>query len=279
MDFAGFTERTFDVGEAQIFARIGGSGPPLVCLHGYPQTHLAWRKVAPPLAARFTVVAPDLRGYGAMARDIVGVMRELGHERFFVAGHDRGGRVAYRMAFDHPARVAALAVLDIMPTLETWEMMAAPNAYSAYHWLFLAQPAPLPERLIEREAAMYFQHTIESWLKNRSMIDDATMRAYLTAMQRHSTIRAACEDYRAGYTCDRRDDLDDRDADRRIAAPLLALWGAGPTARASVDFLEVWRRWADDVSGAPLACGHFLMEEAPDRTASALLDFFASHAI
>ena len=230
----GFTERRIATGEAELYARIGGEGPPLVCLHGYPQSHLTWRKVAPLLAERYTVVLPDLRGYGAseivasdgahlayskrvMARDIVALMARLGYERFLLAGHDRGARVAYRLALDAPERVAALATpRRIIPTLENWEAMDYRRAFGAYHWQFLAQPAPLPERLIGSDPEWYCAQQIGSWLEDRSATDDAALEAYCQAFARPGAVHAACEDYRAGYTCDLEADRADRDAGRLI---------------------------------------------------------------
>jgi haloacetate dehalogenase len=289
----GFAERRIATGEAEIFTCAGGSGPPLVALHGFPQSHLAWRKVAPLLAERFTVVVPDLRGYGAsaivpsdaahepyskraMARDVVAVMRALGFERFGVAGHDRGGRVAYRLALDAPERVAALAVLDIAPTLATYESFDYRGAYNAYHWFFLAQPEPLPERLIGADPGYYAEQKIGSWLQDQAAIEPEVMAAYRAGIERPGAVHAMCEDYRAGYTCDCDADRGDRDAGRRIAAPILALWGEGPTRQRGADWLATWRAWGDDVSGGPLPCGHFLMEEAPRETAAALTTFFAA---
>jgi haloacetate dehalogenase len=287
-------ERRIAGAGAQIYARIGGSGPPLVCLHGYPQTHLTWRKVAPALAERYTVVLPDLRGYGAseivasdathaaygkraMGADVAALMAALGFGRFFVAGHDRGARVAYRLALDLPERVAAVAVLDVIPTLEQWEAMDYRRAYHSYHWQFLAQPEPLPERLIGSDPQWYCERTIASWLDDPSAIDAATMAAYGAAFARPGAVHAACEDYRAGYTCDAEADRADRAAGKRIGAPLLALWGAGRDGTRSAHFPQVWKRWAGDLTAQPLPCGHFVMEERPHETAAALRAFFDAH--
>jgi haloacetate dehalogenase len=278
---------------AQIYARIGGSGPPLVCLHGYPQTHLTWRKVAPLLAERFTVILPDLRGYGrsevvpsdaghaaygkrAMGRDVVALMRALGYERFLLAGHDRGARVAYRLALDEPERIAAVATIDVIPTVEQWESMDDRSAYGSYHWPFLAQPEPLPERLISSDPRWYCRWTIASWLADPAAIDEATMNAYAEAFAQPGHVHAACEDYRAGYTVDREADRTDRDAGKRIVVPLLALWGAGSSTTRSARFREVWERWAGDLTTQALPCGHFVMEERPAETAAALLAFFGA---
>ena len=287
----GFDERRIATGDAELYVRTGGSGPPLVCLHGYPQSHITWRKVAPFLAERYTVVLPDLRGYGAseivasdaahvayskrvMARDIIALMSALGYERFFLAGHDRGARVAYRLALDAPERVAALATLDIIPTLENWEAMDFRRAYGAYHWLFLAQPEPLPERLIGSDPQWYCRQQIGAWLDDRSAADDAALDAYCAAFARAGAVHAACEDYRAGYTCDIDADRADRDAGKQIAMPMLALWGAGHDGKRSAHFAEVWQRWAPDLTAQGLPCGHFMMEELPDETGAALRAFF-----
>ena len=291
-DFAGFAEHEISAGEATIYARAGGAGPPLVLLHGYPQSHLMWAKVAGALASRFTVVAADLRGYGrssapdsakgerytkrVMAKDVIALMSALGHERFAVAGHDRGGRVAYRLALDHPDRVTKLAVLDIVPTGEMWAGMDAARAMTVYHWMFLAQPAPFPETLISAAPAAYFDHTIASWTADQSVKSFApdALAAYRAAFHDPARVHASCEDYRAGATIDRALDDADRAAGRKIAAPLLALWGAKGIPARGESPLEVWRRWAVHVSGMGLDCGHFLPEEAPEATAKALNDFF-----
>lgn len=292
--FPGFAERRIATPEAELYARIGGSGPPLLCLHGFPQTHIAWRHVAQALASRFTVVAPDLRGYGAsqivasdashaayskraMARDVVALMAALGFERFGVAGHDRGGRVAYRLALDAPERVAALATLDIVPTLDTWEGLDYRAAFRTYHWMFLAQAAPLPERLIGADPDFYVERAIASWLGKPDAIEPAALDAYRVAFRRPEAIHAACEDYRAGFGIDLDNDRIDRQTGRRIVCPVLALWGGGPTTRsAGFDALGIWRSWASDVRGEAFPCGHFLMEELPERTATALLAFFTT---
>ena len=292
----GFSSQRIVTPEAEIFVRVGGSGPPLVCLHGYPQTHLTWRKVAPLLAERFTVVLPDNRGYGdssipesdvehqtyskrAMAQDVVAVMQALGHERFFVAGHDRGGRIAYRLALDAPKRVAALATLDIITTLDTHEALTSRSAYRSYHWFFLSQPAPLPERMIGADPDFYLDWTIDSWTGLKGSIEEEAMQAYRAWFRKPGAIHAACEDYRAGITCDVDNDRADRETRNTIEAPMLVLWGDGPTTKKGYDYVRAWRSWASDVRGSRVECGHFLMEEAPEATARALLDFFGSIAL
>ena len=291
----GFSERRITTKEAELFVATGGSGPPLLLLHGYPETHFCWHRVAPVLARSFTIVCPDLRGYGqsrftgresddhaafakrAMAADQVELMAALGHERFCVAGHDRGARVAYRLALDHGARVERLALLDIVPTLETFERMSQASALSAYHWLFLAQPYDLPERLIGRDPDFYLDWTIKSWCAPGASLAEEAMAEYRRAFRAPAAIHAACEDYRAGATLDCANDRADRDAGTRILSPLLVLWGARrrvAAQAAALGPLDTWRRWASEVEGGPLPCGHFLPEEAPDDVAAALLGFF-----
>jgi haloacetate dehalogenase len=282
--FEDFALTTIDVGEAQIRVRKGGSGPPLLLLHGMPQTHVMWHKVAPALARDFTVVATDLRGYGdsskapttpdhepyskrAMARDQVAVMARLGFERFAVAGHDRGGRCAYRMALDHPTRVTRLAVLDIIPTSEAFRRADMAFGLAYWHWYFLAQPYDLPERLIGAQPDALFG------FGRKVAFAPEALAEYLRCCRDPATIHAICEDYRAGASYDYRLDEADRGA-RRIACPLLALWGGRGFVGKSYDVLAIWRDWADDVRGHALDCGHYLAEEAPDDTLAALRGFF-----
>lgn len=288
--FPEFEERHVDVGDAEIHLRIGGEGPPLLLLHGFPQTGVAWHEVAPRLAAEYTVVVPDLRGYGestgpadpgaadythrAMAADMVAVMEALGHGECRIAGHDRGARVGYRFALDFPERVRKLAVLDIVPTLETAERMNYENAKGRYHWLFLAQPHPIPETLINNEPTFYVDHLIESWSADADDLDPEAVAAYHRSFRRERVVRACCEDYRAGLSLDLDHDRASRDADDRIECPLLVLWG-GVRDRDSIDVMDVWEPWAADVQGGPLPCGHFVMEEAPDATLDELAPFLA----
>lgn len=285
--FEGFALEHIDVGEATLRVRRGGDGPPLLLLHGHPQTHAMWHRVAPRLAEEFTVVAPDLRGYGesskppltddhepyskrAMARDAVVLMRHLGFERFAVAGHDRGGRVAYRLALDHPERVERVAVLDIVPTGEHFRRADMKFALGYWHWFFLAQPHPFPETIIGANPDAFF-----SGRPNRANVHDPEALAdYLRCYRNPETIRAACEDYRAAATYDFALDEADRGV-RRIEAPLLALWAARGALPAWYDVLAIWRDWADDVRGFAIDSGHFIPEEAPDESYAALRAFFA----
>ena len=291
-EFAGFAAHEIDLGEATIFARVGGSGPPLLLIHGYPQSHLMWARVAAVLAGNHTIVAMDLRGYGrssappsrngelyakrVMARDAVALMQALGHPNFAVAGHDRGGRVAYRLALDHPDVVTRIAVLDIVPTWEMWAGMDAARAMQVYHWMFLAQPAPLPETLISGAPDFYIDAKLASWCADKSLrafLPEA-LDAYRAAFHDPARVHATCEDYRAGATIDRALDDSDRAAGRKITAPLLALWGAKGIPAQGENPLTAWRRWASDVRGFGIDAGHFLPEEAPEATARALAEFF-----
>jgi haloacetate dehalogenase len=296
--FDGFSEHEVPTGRGTVFARVGGSGPPLLLLHGYPQTHLMWRTAAPLLADRYTVVVADLPGYGAsfrpvptpdhtahskraLALDLVEAMAGLGQDRFAVAGHDRGGRVAYRMALDHPDRVTAAAVFDVVPTGEVWSRADAALALGYWHWAFLAQPAPLPERLIEADPDAFFDFHVRALglggAPGRYPAD--LMTAYRRLLDDPGTVQAICEDYRAGAGVDR--DHDDADRGRRrIEAPLLALWSArGALPRFYGDVLDVWRPWARQVTGRGLDASHFLVEDQPEQVAdllSAFLDDSAS---
>jgi haloacetate dehalogenase len=280
-----------------IFARIGGSGPPLLLVHGFPQTHAMWHKLAPVLMQRFTCVMPDLRGYGysscppnnstheayskrEMARDLLGLMQSLGHDRFAVVGHDRGARVGYRMALDHPHAVTCLTVLDIVPTYAMWHNFTVKLAMKTYHWLFLAQPTPLPEMLIEPNPAGYLDYTIASWTKTKdlSAFSAEALAEYRLHYATPEHIHATCNDYRAGATCDVRADEADREAGRKIGCPTLALWGTAGIPSETDGPLETWQQWCIDVQGHGIDCGHFLPEENPSATLEALLPFLTSHA-
>ena len=280
--FEGFALDSIDTGEAVIRVCHSGSGPPLLLLHGYPQSHVMWHKVAPLLAHDFTVVAPDLRGYGdssrplsspdhtpyskrVMALDQIEVMRQFGFEQFFVAGHDRGGRCAYRMALDHPARVLKLATLDVIPTGEAFRRINQEFALGYWHWFFLAAPNPLPENRIGANPEDFY-------FPNRDLFDPAALAEYRRVVRQPETIHAMCEDYRAAATLDYQYDEADR-GQRKISCPLLALWGRQGKLEQWYDVLEIWRDWADDVQGHALDCGHFLAEEAPEATYAALNAF------
>lgn len=275
-----------------IFARWAGSGPPLLLLHGFPQTHLMWREVAPLLARRFTVVCADLRGYGAsgrppssadhapyskraMALDMAELMAQLGFRRFAVAGHDRGGRVAYRLALDHAERVERLAVLDIVPTAAAWERADARFALGYWPWSLLAQDEPLPERLLAAAPDAVVDAALRGWGSPSGVFAPEVRRAYVEALRESAP--SICEEYRAASTLDRAHDEQDRSAGRRIACPVLALWSAaGPLASwyEPDGPLGLWRPWCEDVRGAAVPGGHFFPEERPAQTAALLERFF-----
>ena len=287
--FEGFEQRKIGTSSATINLVVGGTGPPVLLLHGYPETHAMWHRVAPRLAETFTVVAADLRGYGdsskpsggadhaayskrAMAQDQVEVMRALGFERFAVAGHDRGARVAYRLAFDHSDAVTRLAVLDIIPTYNVYSGINRLIATAYYHWFFLIQPFDLPERLIGANREFYLRNCLERWSGGGLAVYGDEALAEYTRCWTDETVHASCEDYRAGATVDYQ--LDEADfGKRKIACPTLVLVGRGLERLGAID---VWRDWASDVTGRALPCGHFLPEEAPDETFEALRDFFSA---
>lgn len=289
--FEQFEERQVAVEGAELNVRIGGKGPSLLLLHGYPQTHVAWHRIAPLLGEQFSLVMPDLRGYGAskgppadaqhvnyskraMAQDCVELMEHLGHEKFMVAGHDRGGRVGYRLALDHPDRIAGYAALDIVPTLVLWERMNQSTALSTFHWPFLAQPKPLPERMIGHDSDFWVRHLIERWLGDGNSLDPLAVSEYVKQFRDPQVLEATCEDYRAGVTADLDHDRADRDAGRKIECPTLVIWGRQFLKSRSGDVLSIWRDWADEVSDVSFDCGHFLAEEEPEACASALQEFF-----
>jgi haloacetate dehalogenase len=283
--FEGFRTETVDVDGVEILARVAGSGPPLLLLHGSPQTHVMWHLVAPRLAEDFTVIAPDLRGYGdsskpesapdhapyskrTMALDQIEVMRHFGFERFALCGHDRGGRVGYRMALDHPGVVSSLAVLDIVPTWEALSRADMAFGLSYWHWFFLAQPYDLPERLLAAEP----EKTL--FRGGSELFHPEAMEEYVRCLRDPDTIHATCEDYRAAATLDYEHDAKDREAGRRMSCPVLALWGRQGFLEGHYDVLDVWRGWAEEVRGRALECGHYLPEEAPEETYAELRAFF-----
>ena len=291
--FPGFAAHWIETPAGRIFARAGGNGPPLMLLHGYAQTNVMWHKVAPALAARFTLVIPDLPGYGwsdapeaakdhapytkrAMAAAMVDVMEKLGHARFALAGHDRGGRVAYRLALDHPGRLTKLATLDIVPTWHMWHDLDARLAFRIWHWTFLALPAPGPEQVIVRDPVAFWDWKTAPGTKAKdlSAFDPRALAHYRTFFQDPRRIRATCEDYRAGRTTDLAHDEADRAAGKRIDCPLLALWGSSGIPSETKSPLDTWRQWASDVRGFAVDCGHYLPEENPQATAKALMEFF-----
>lgn len=288
--FEGF--RTFDVvhGDIHIHGRIGGSGPPLLLLHGHPQSHVIWHHLAESLASRFTVVATDLRGYGdsskppgepdhanyskrTMAADQIAVMRELGFERFFLCGHDRGGRVAHRLVMDYPTAVEKLMLLDIAPTLAMYEQTDRTFATAYFHWFFLIQPAPLPETLIEASPADYITRTMGGRHASLDTFDPAAIAEYQRCLAQPGAAHALCEDYRASNGIDLEHDRADREGGRRIACPVSVLWGKHGIIERCFDPLAEWRAVAEQVEGEALPCGHYIPEEAPAMLLDRLFRF------
>jgi haloacetate dehalogenase len=290
--FENFEALDIDTAGARIRLRHGGSGPPLLLLHGNPMTHVSWHRMAPRLAERFHVVAADLRGYGdsvgpedggenhinysfrAMAQDQVEVMRHLGYDKFFAAGHDRGARTVHRMCLDHPQRVLKGAVVDILPSHHIWTHASKDWAMKSWHWLFMAQPYDLPERMMASvPAAWYMDKKLSKPGIGLSFMDPEAFAEYVRCFN-WKTIRGSCEDYRACPTCDF--DMDDADfrAGRKVECPLLVVWGAkSHTGTVHGDVLAVWRDYAANASGGPIDCGHYVPEEAPEET----LRYFLAH--
>ncbi|MBV9829325.1 MAG: alpha/beta hydrolase [Alphaproteobacteria bacterium] len=286
--FPGFQQRRVETSGASINLVTGGSGPPLLLLHGYPETHVMWRKVAPRLAERFTVVVPDLRGYGdsskppagenfaayskrALARDQVETMAALGFERFRVAGHDRGARVTHRLLRDYPHLIDRAASLDIVPTLFRFETIDQKAATGSFHWFFLIQPAPFPERMIAAECELFLKKML-GLSGTPGAHEPEAYAEYLRCFSNPETIRATCDEYRAGATIDLEHDRADRG--RKVAMPLLVLWGERSGQGSGYDMLSVWRQHAEDVTGHAIPSGHFIPEEAPDAVYQALNTFF-----
>jgi len=273
-----------------INAIVGGSGPPLLLLHGHPQTHAIWHRVAPRLAEHFTVVACDLRGYGesskpqgapdhanyskrAMAADMVAVMQSLGFATFRVLAHDRGARVAHRLALDHPQAVERMALLDIAPTLAMYEQTSDAFARAYWHWFFLIQPPPLPERLIEADPAAYVRDVMGKRSAGLAPFDPRALAEYQRCLALPGAAHGICEDYRAAATIDLEHDRFDRDAGNRLALPLMVLWGKQGVVGRCFDPLAEWQRVAADVQGGALPCGHYIAEEAPDMLLERVLPF------
>ena len=292
----GFTQSFVDTGDVTLSVHRAGTGTPLILLHGYPQNHRCWGTVAPGFARLFDTIVPDLRGYGdsdapaddaghtayskrRMAADIVGLMDALGLERAHVLGHDRGARVAYRFALDHPDRIDRLGIIEIVPTGDFWDSWTADLALKAYHWTFLAQPAPLPERMIAADPVAYVDWTLAQWTLEKSLATFApdALDSYRTQMADPARAHAMCADYRAGAFFDRGLDRQDRTAGARIAAPLHFLWAEGGFPAQTGDPLALWRRWAPQVTGNACRSGHFAMEENPQAVLDAFLGHFAGN--
>lgn len=287
--FAGFEQRRLSVNGIELNCRVGGQGPALLLLHGHPQTHVMWHRVAPRLAERFTLVAADLRGYGdsakpeagaeayskrTLAQDNVELMRRLGHERFAVLAHDRGARVAHRLALDHPAAVERLLLLDIAPTLAMYRQTDEAFARAYWHWFFLIRPAPLPERLIEADPEGYLKGVMGTRSAGLAPFPPEVLAEYLRCLSLPGTARGICEDYRASAGIDLAHDQADLDAGRRLELPLRIFWGAEGTVGRCFDPLAEWRQVATQASGRALPGGHYLAEELPDLVVEEALAFF-----
>lgn len=294
--FDGFETRRLEGDGAAVHLRVGGSGPAALLLHGYPQSHVMWHKLAPTLAEHFTVVAPDLRGYGdsgkppsaadhepyskrASARDLVAAMNELGFDRFALVGHDRGARVGRRLTLDNPARVSCFASLDVVPTAEIFRQFDRHVAQAYFHWLLMLQPEPLAETVFGRDPEYWIRWLIGRWCTTEGAITEPAMAEYIRCFSDPATIHTTCEDYRA---IDLDIAHDSEDKDKRITCPVLALWGerqgqgeGWPSVR--LDMLASWRASADHVEGGPIPCGHFMPEEAPHECLDAMLPFLREH--
>ena len=284
-----FTTTRVETSGADINLVHAGSGDPLLLIHGYPQTHVIWHRLAPHLSKHYHVICPDLRGYGdsskppgcpdhstyskrAMARDMVDVMTHFGYREFFVAGHDRGARVTHRLAIDHPKKVRRACVMDIVPTRHMFETADQEFATGYYHWFFLIQPDGLPERMIGADPAYYLAEKIKRWSAPGASFSEEAMAEYLRCFGKPEAIHASCEDYRAAASIDLQHDR--QDAYKQIQCPLLVLWGAKGFIERTYDVLDVWRRYANHVEGKALDCGHFLPEEAAEQTRDELIRFF-----
>jgi haloacetate dehalogenase len=290
---AGFTQSLVPCGDVTLSVHRAGAGTPLILLHGYPQNHHCWENVAPALAQHFDVIVPDLRGYGdsdappddathtvyakrTMARDIARLMDALDLSAAHVLGHDRGGRVAYRFALDHPARVLRLGIIEIVPTGDFWRSWTADLAMKAYHWTFLAQPAPLPERMIGADPAAYIDWTLQQWVleKSLSVFSPAARASYHAQAADPAHLHAMCADYRAGATFDRALDNADRAAGHQIAVPLHFLWSENGFPAQTGDPAALWQPWAAHLTHESCVAGHFVMDENPAAVLAAFLPFF-----
>jgi len=292
--FEGFERKHITTQETTIHLRQGGSGPPLLLLHGYPECHLMWHKIAPRLAQEFSVVVPDLRGYGdsgkpqgdpehkryskrAMAQDQVEVMQQLGFETFYLVGHDRGARVSHRLTLDHPQRVQKLAVLDIIPTHRMFQIVNKEMATATHHWFFLIQPYDYPERVIGANPEYFLRYRFERLKNYQEIFPPEVLDEYVRCFSDPGTIHATCEDYRAGASID----LVYDDADfgvNKVTCPLFALWSETGYVGRNYNPIEIWREYATDVDGLSLPCGHYLPEEMPDETYTALRGFLLGNS-
>jgi haloacetate dehalogenase len=291
MDLDGFEYTSIEVGPTSYRSGVAGEGPPVLFLHGFPQTHYCWHLVAPRLVEQNTMIVADLKGYGESlsaaggplgegysnrdrAAELVEMMARLGFERFSVVGHDRGGRVAYRMALDHPDAIERLGVLNVVPTIDQFERMSEGAALEYWPWFFLAQPPPFAERVMAASAEYVVRDILGSWAARADAIPPDAVDRYVRAFTPEA-ISGICADYRASFHIDRQMDAADRDAGKKIACPILVHWGGEEDAMSDGP-LDVWRRWAEAVEGGPLPSGHFIPEEAPDELTASLRSFLAA---
>ena len=285
--FENFQKLDIEIADVRFQGVIGGNGPPLLLLHGYPETHLAWRLVAPQLAQSFTLIVPDLPGYGdsrtrstiprwtkrRAAASLVVLMKALGHERFGIVGHDRGARVGYRLALDHPSEVTAFASLAVVPTLEAVEAIDKDRAFAAFHWFLLAQPFDLPERLLSGDPDAFFDAAMARMSIGINCFDADVLQTYRAAFRDPAVRHAMCEDYRAAMNEDLAQDREDRATGRRLACPVLVLWPDTAHSASEPTPMQIWRRWADDVTGTAIAGGHLQPEESAGEVLAALSPF------
>ena len=288
---ANFQRQTITTSEVKINTFIGGSGYPLLLLHGYPQNYYMWHQVCDRLARYFTVIMTDLRGYGdsskppvtadsrnytkrVMARDQIEVMSSLGYDKFYLVGHDRGARVAHRLTLDYPQRVQKLALLDIIPTSQLYKTTDKEFATAYYHWFFLIQPYPFPETLINSNPEYFLRHCLQSWSKTEGAFTDKAFREYLRCFSNPETVNSTCEDYRASAGIDLIHDQED--IEQKITCPLLVLWGNKGIIGKKYDVIASWQNRATNVTGKGFNCGHFLPEEVPEKTYRALTEFLAN---
>ena len=293
---SGFMQHHVTLDDVTLNVFVGGEGPPLLLLHGFPQTHATWGRVAPELKHRYTCIVPDLRGYGdssipasdashkpyskrVMAQDCLQLMSHFGYRKFAVLGHDRGARVAYRLALDSTA-VTHLGIIEVIPTGDMWQQFDADMSLKAYHWAFLAQPSPLPETLINAHPEFYLHHTLKSWSQSSDLepFTDSALETYRQQMNDPRRVAAMCEDYRAGATIDRQLDETDRARGVTIKAPVHFVWSESGFPSQTHDPLALWRQWADSVTGQSIQCGHFAMEENPSAVIAAFSSFFDTQA-
>ena len=283
-----FISKKIKTTDALINTKIGGTGPPILLMHGYPQTHLMWHKIAPQLSKKFTVIVTDLRGYGdsskpetnnnhivyskkRMALDQVEVMKALGFEKFYAVGHDRGARVLHRMMIDNQNSVKKAVFMDIVPTLTMYNTADKNFAYNYYHWFFLTQPYDFPERLIGGNPEYYLRKKIKAWGKNKDFIPKEVFNEYLRCFSNKETIHASCEDYRASFTIDL--EHDKNDYGKKIKNPIYVMWGEYGFVGNNYQVIDVWKEYATNVKGRGLPCGHYIPEESPDETLKFLLEF------